>query len=276
VTLPAIVPPPFKDLSAAEREVVDLAIPSLTVAVTKAGPAVSFGGTFVAKVKLFGNAADVKGTLAITRLPDGTDIAVTGETTLDVRDLFGLSGVRLQALGVDATLSDRAGKKSLGFGLQARVDANGLRATARVGVRMSGTRIRELALGLVGAFPIKLPGGTEALTITNPEIGLMTESGEGFIGGALEWRKQQVTGVLYARKAPTPGLALFLKVDGLRLRQLIDRAPVDFAFPTTWSRARSRWRPSPSTSCRPARARCSPRSACRAAAASPSPPASTC
>ncbi|MBP9086803.1 MAG: hypothetical protein KBG15_11830 [Kofleriaceae bacterium] len=225
VMLPAMTPAPFNMLSTDDKARLNLEIKNTTLAVSKIGDTVTFGGAMLATVTLLSKRVEVDAKLTFSRSADGTDIAISGTAAAASDRLFGIQGLALKSIGIDATLSDRPSAKNVGLGVAATVAfTGGPTATVRVAASTANGRIRELSLGLVGSIPIKAPSGGEALAITNPQLGLMVESNEGFISGGVSWRGTDAQAVLVVRTAPV-GAALFIQVDNFSLQRAVDPKP---------------------------------------------------
>ncbi|MCX5748188.1 MAG: hypothetical protein NT062_37495, partial [Proteobacteria bacterium] len=148
-------------------------------------------------------------------------------------NLFGISGLSVTAFGVDAAFSNRPSGKTAGLAVSTRFAIGRIAATARLALRMTGTRLTEISLGLRGTVPIPLPAGGGTLDITDPSIGLVLPTTEGFVAGTATWKGLSVGAVLVARQAPV-GASLFLKVDNLALSKLLGTTPiVDLTFPAS-------------------------------------------
>jgi hypothetical protein len=232
LTLPSVVPSPFKDLTGAERGQLDLEIMRTTLELHRSAGAVSLDGSMVAKVKLMGAAAEVSASLTFNHQVDGIDIVIKGEVSVDSGNFFGISGVNLKGLGIDAALSGRPAAPSAGLAVTATVEGGGLQGTARVVPRLVGGKLKELAVIVGGTFAVTFPGGTDSLATTNPELGVLVDSGEGFVSGALTWRGMPATGLLYHAAKPAPGAVMFVGLTGLKLSKLLGKAPpAELTFP---------------------------------------------
>lgn len=222
VTLPAMAPPLFRDLAAAARANFDLTVhrTTLTVRASAATPSTwSVTGAMAATARLAGQAFEASGALVVSG--SGTSRTVTAELWADTAtSLFGIDALRLQRVGARLSTSGTTST----IGLQARLAVNGGPAvTTSFAAVMNGTTLQEIRTSLVGTLPLGSLGldarDVGSFSLANPTVGFMPATGEGFVGGRAAWTRPgeasprlTVDAVVHARRAPSAGLAVFLKL----------------------------------------------------------------
>jgi len=250
VKLPKVVPAPFNTLNDKNAAHVELRDVALTFSGNR--NEMTFSGAMAADVWMLGKQVSIpSASLTMTRKGAVDTLKIAGKAVIDLKDAFGLPGVELTGLGIDATLTNDKSKPAsnkgmtLGLTVDTKLPGMGVVSGAlNVDVAKAGgkTELKELRIGLKGALPLKSFGPlasvpvVKEITINDPAIGLMPTSKEGFISGGLSWPAKglSTTGVIYARNQKgKKGAALFVEAKGFSLKKLMPQAklPVDLTFP---------------------------------------------
>lgn len=213
VTLPSASP--TASLSADERKQFDIQIASPSVTVSKAKGATTWTvtGSMSATVTAFEKTQTVNATLS---LATNRTITISGSLALaQPFKPFGVDTVQVTALGLDAVIVPAAGTTpgTKDIAISAGLNLGSKSVTARFSASMAGSKVKSIAAGISGslAVPSALLQNGESVTITDPTIGLMMESKDGFVSGQVTWRNISATAVLYGRRSPA-GMALFVKL----------------------------------------------------------------
>ncbi len=242
VTLPSgLIPPPLHASTPELQRLFHVVVSRASLTVARRGGAVTFGGDVTARVTVRGVTATLTGALAVTRGGTTTKLtiasAATARTPIKVPDLLLQDDprlkLRLTRLGFDTTLVRTSAGTSGALALAATVKLpDGTELTGKLeAVASTGGGMQELSLELVGSLPVTNPGGDEALTITDPKVGLLVASKGAYVSGAVTWRGLTAKALVWGQVAPV-GLSVFLDLPSAKLSAIVGASvPFDPQLP---------------------------------------------